>query len=709
MPFAVAPEWLLELIRRASAEDERAADSEHSSGMPSASTVDHTPLIPEGRRHQTLLKEAGRLRWLGYGELVIHAVLRAMNAACCRPPLDEEEVDRLAADVVRRYRPGARTTPLPRDAEPAEDRTEGDAGSTTDATWPDVLPLEAALVPPFPVHVLPPVLADVITDIARVTHTPLDFAGLGTLLVVSTLASRRVDVAIGPTLPRITHIEPLNLYGMLIANSGERKGPVHRAVLAPLFALERRLQDKAAPELKTKRERRKLAERRLERLREQAAREDDDTARSRLNDAAIRLALTLPAVPSLPVLVVSDRTVEMLEVELMQQDGALLLASEEAGSLLAIMGGRFTKDGSMQIDVYLKGYDRGEINVARISRDPVQCATPELSIFMTPQRSLLRELRARPEFHDRGVLPRFLFCLPVSPVGQRSVSTTAPRQTVRVAYAMLLDQLVETWSRVPAGEQLPHLFLTGASWERWAAYAMEIEVELQDLGKFGSIQEWANKHPGRVARLAGLLHLATFPTRTTHREISPETIEAACVLGEYGEAHALAVYDLMGALPHIEGARRILRWLRYAKKALFSERDVSQAFRIGRDGRFFASMDDLRPCLRLLVEHGYLRPEGAAARRGPGRRPSPSYVVHPGWLTTQDHHYHHYDPANFEDSEDKNPTSAPGDSTHGDTENTSSQSSESPPRGNGDVESSSSESSKFAPGNGGDDPEASRS
>jgi hypothetical protein len=620
----------------------------------------------------------------------MRAVLRAMNIERCRPALAERDVDRLAADVACRYRPGARTTTFPPDAEPVDDRTEGYPGPTTDAPWPDVLPLEAALVPSFPVHVLPPVLAHVIIDIASATHTPLDFAGLGTLLVLSTLASRRVDVAIGPTPARITHIEPLNLYGMLIANSGERKGPVHRAVLAPLFALEKRLQDQALPEFKTKRERRKLAERRLDRVREQAAREEDNAERARLNEEAIRLALTLPAVPSLPVLVVSDRTVEMLEVELMQQDGALLLASEEAGSVLAIMGGRFTKDGSMQLDVYLKGYDRGEINVARISRDPVQCATPELSIFMTPQRSLLRTLRGRPEFHDRGLLPRFLFCLPVSPVGYRPVSTTAPRQVIRAAYAMLLDQLVATWARAPAGDRLPHLLLTGASWDRWAAYATHIEVELRDLGKFGSIQEWGNKHPGRVARLAGLLHLATFPTRTTDREIAPETIEAACVLGEYGEAHALAVYDLMGALPHIEGARRILRWLRSTRRAAFSEREVSQMFGIGRDGRFFASMDDLRSCLRVLVEHGYLRPEGAAPRRGPGRPPSPSYVVHPGWLTTRDHH-HHAEPTNFEDSEDENPASPPGDLSPPHTEDTSS------------------ESSKFASGDGGNESEGSSS
>jgi hypothetical protein len=486
--------------------------------------------------------------------------------------------------------------------------------------------LEAVTVPAFPLGALPPTLAEVVSDIATVTHTPVDFAALGVLAVLSTLASRRVDVAIGRT-----HVEPLNLYLMLIANSGERKGPVHRATLAPLFVLERRLRQEAAPAITKAREMRKLAERRLERLRDQAARCDDPAEREQIGALAVALALALPAVPSTPTLVVSDRTVEMLEVELMQQDGALLLASEEAGTLLATMGGRYTRDGSLQLDVYLKAYDRGEIDVARISREPVRCATPELSLFITPQRALLQQLRARPEFHDRGLLPRFLFSLPPTPVGSRSVSTRAPAPLIRAAYAALVERLAQTWTRQAEGQDLPHLVLAGASWECWAAYYERVEHELLDEGCFGTIKEWGNKQPGRVARLAGLLHLAAHPD-PTDLEISVTTITPACQLGEYFEAHALATYDVMGTLPQVEGARRVLAWIRRTAHTTFTERGVAYAFRIGTAGRFFATMDDLRPCLQLLVEHGYLRRGVTPRRVGPGRSPSPSYVVHPGWL-----------------------------------------------------------------------------
>jgi replicative DNA helicase len=166
----------------------------------------------------------------------------------------------------------------------------------------------------------------------------------------------------------------------------------------------------------------------------------------------------------------------------------------------------------------------------------------------------------------------------------------------------------------------------------WAAYSERIERELLEDGRFGAIREWGNKQPGRVARLAGLLHLAADPDAPP--EISPKTMVAACKLGEYFEAHALATYDVMGALPSIDGARRLLAWIVRTAQSTFTERIVAHAFRVGTAGRSFATMDDLRPCLELLVEHGYLRRGESPARVGPGRPSSPTYLVHPGWLMT---------------------------------------------------------------------------
>jgi Protein of unknown function (DUF3987)/Bifunctional DNA primase/polymerase, N-terminal/Primase C terminal 1 (PriCT-1) len=368
---AAGPTWLADMILADAPRGRRATDDP---GEP----------IPKGRRHHTLLRHAGKLRWLGYGAIEILAVFRAINATRCVPPLEDDELAELAEDVARRYGQGRGTTSGPASEEPIEDRTEEDSGLSGDDVWPDPLPLDAVAVPACPLDALPPVLADVVVDIATVTQTPVDLAGLGVLTVIGAMGARRIDVAIAQT-----HIEPLNLFAAVVAGSGERKGPVLRAVLSPVYALEHQLRVEAEPGIATAREARKLAEKRLERLRDAAARCEDPAEREKIGRDAIALASRLPIVPPTPTLSVSDRTVEKLEVELAQQAGALLLASEEAGTVIAIAGGRYSRDGAAQLDTFLKAYDRGEIDTARISREAVRCSTPELSILVTPQPFLL--------------------------------------------------------------------------------------------------------------------------------------------------------------------------------------------------------------------------------------------------------------------------------------------------------------------------------
>lgn len=73
-----------------------------------ARTDDAGP-ITAGDRHDHLLSLAGLMRYGGCGERTILAALLTENEARCTPPKTEYEVRDLAADVCRRYAPGARS------------------------------------------------------------------------------------------------------------------------------------------------------------------------------------------------------------------------------------------------------------------------------------------------------------------------------------------------------------------------------------------------------------------------------------------------------------------------------------------------------------------------------------------------------------------------------------------------------------------------
>jgi putative DNA primase/helicase len=88
--LADAPPWLIRLIsqgreRRTRARQE-AADGE---------------LIAEGQRNGVLTSMAGVMRHVGFSASAILAALATENASRCRPPLDDDEVQKIATSIAR--------------------------------------------------------------------------------------------------------------------------------------------------------------------------------------------------------------------------------------------------------------------------------------------------------------------------------------------------------------------------------------------------------------------------------------------------------------------------------------------------------------------------------------------------------------------------------------------------------------------------------
>ena len=92
--------------------------------------------------------------------------------------------------------------------------------------------------------------------------------------------------------------------------------------------------------------------------------------------------------------------------------------------------------------------------------------------------------------------------------------------------------------------------------------------------------------------------------------------------------HALAAFDLMGADPELEGARKVWRWIKRMKKETISVRDCFQALK-----GTFKRMNDLEPALNILKERFYLIQKSSKDK--PGGRPKREFTVNPalteGW------------------------------------------------------------------------------
>jgi len=102
-PLADIPLWLTNELNKATSKD---LDK-------TAAKVSIPETINEGKRNDTLTILAGKLRRIGLNANGIYAALRQENKRQCRPPLDEEELKRIAKSIAS-HLPGD----VPPDAEP---------------------------------------------------------------------------------------------------------------------------------------------------------------------------------------------------------------------------------------------------------------------------------------------------------------------------------------------------------------------------------------------------------------------------------------------------------------------------------------------------------------------------------------------------------------------------------------------------------------
>ena len=96
--LAAAPPWLLGSVVDVGTTVVRSSRPARDGSSPSDP-------IEAGRRNATLTSLAGTMRQRGFGEAAIEAALMEENQARCAPPLDDDEVSRIARSVGR-YPPG---------------------------------------------------------------------------------------------------------------------------------------------------------------------------------------------------------------------------------------------------------------------------------------------------------------------------------------------------------------------------------------------------------------------------------------------------------------------------------------------------------------------------------------------------------------------------------------------------------------------------
>jgi hypothetical protein len=465
-------------------------------------------------------------------------------------------------------------------------------------------------VPPFPTGALPSWWKDFVEATAEATQTPLDLAASVTLGVMATALSGRNRIQAAPGWE-----EPLNLYLACALPPGNRKSAVFNLATAPLRDVEADLIEDAKPEVRRQATLKKLREDAAETVRKQVmtGKKSEDEYLS-----AVQAAEEIPVL-TLPRLLADDATPEALTSLAADNGGKISVASAEGG-IFDIFAGRYS-GGMPNMDILLKGHAGDAMTVDRKGRPSERIASVCLNMNLTVQPAVLRQIGSGSPEKSKGELERFLFTVPKSIVGYRSVEAMPVPAGVKAAYYHHVSALART-AAAPDGPAIIRMGPDAA--KLFTDWQKAIEADLRPGGLLGDprVIGWGSKLAGTTARFAGILHLAS--GKTANELVSADTADCAAAIAEHFAQHALAAFHLMSISDPHKKAKELRMVIINNKLFSFTERDLlTKASR-----SVFPDSSAIKEALVVLLEHEWVFRVQMPEPRGPGRPPSQMYVPH---------------------------------------------------------------------------------
>lgn len=482
-------------------------------------------------------------------------------------------------------------------------------GTPEDAAWHvagvELLAIEEPpRLPDFPVEALPTVARRWVEAVACATQTPPALAGGMCLAAASTAVLGRAKVKCR------SWEEELALYVVVILPSGERKSSVVKLAVAPLRAMEHELViDAKASMTKAKAKKEMLEARHAQLLRDAARGKGDE-------DDLVEVAADLDEVEEVvePRLLADDATPEALAGLLARHGQLGIVAAESA--IFDNLAGRYA-DGKANLHLACQAYSGEETRIDRRDREE-HLPRPLLALGLAVQPHVLKDLAANETMREQGFLARAAFLLPESRLGHRELAPPSVPDSVRGAYSAAIRTLA-TGSSVGSVASPRTLTFTPTAAATLLAHDAAHEPRLDPVhGDLAPIGSWANRHPGRVARIAGLLHLLNGSTGA----IADGTLRAAIDIGDCLIAHAHEA--LISSRAQRRRLTRAAAWVRDLPDGRFSLRELHRGA-LNAHG----TAEDAQEVVDELEQRGYIRSVPIDTNGRPGRPPSPRYEVNP--------------------------------------------------------------------------------
>jgi replicative DNA helicase len=427
-------------------------------------------------------------------------------------------------------------------------RAERDRASVRKLFASDPLPVTMAKVPPFPIHALPSVLADMATGVAReLGIDPAMAAVFGLGAVSGALCGRAVVQVHG------NWIENGVSYTVVVDDSGGRKSPAFTQMFNdPLMAVQ------------------------LELIERRRTTEHQDIDGDGPDVGPVEMVGGEPAFTGTePRLLASDVTTEQLGV-LMAENREYMIVADAEGDVFDILSGRYANKGGSppNLSLYLKSYTRERVDVDRASRGRVHLTHPAVTLCLATQPAVWRAVRGNEWFAGKGFVARLEVAFPeprleraerLAALGLLDDDPEPVGAGVVAAYRTMIRELalgLYDAKELTAG-------LTEAAQGRMKRHTKEMDARRRADGDLsGKLFHWAAKCSGRVARRALHLHMAEHVAEygavgAAGVLIQLETVERAIEIEEWLIANEREAYGLadVGADVNTDDVKAFVGWL----------------------------------------------------------------------------------------------------------------------------------------------------
>lgn len=481
-------------------------------------------------------------------------------------------------------------------------------------------------LPAFPCECLPSNIRKYVEAVAENLQVPVDMSATAALAVLALCMSKKYRIDCNNK----GWTEPLNLYCVLIAPPSERKSPLLRKMTDIIYEYENQ-------------ENKRNKERIEQNILEKSVLETKKNALIRCKPNSV--SYTPPTQEQLDAisreiaefrevkplrLIADDISSEKLNGLLAENNGRMAIISAEGG-IFDMMNGKYSSNGVVSIDTFLKGYSGDPIQVDRIGRKSENIINPALSVLLAIQPEVLNGLVGNSTFKGRGLPARFLYSFPKSKIGSRDSDPPKIPSHVKEEY----ERTVQLLLGLPISDEPQMIHLSSKALELSLSFAKELEPRLADELK--DIGDFAGKLHGNIMRIAALLHITrNVFTDNISEPMQYETLANAITIGNYYLEHAQASYDLMGTSSEIEKAKYLLFRLRTIENNLKPTEKLTKRNIFKKCGGKFKRAADIVTPLEILCDYGYIRelppPERPKDKNGnfkSGQPQSQEYEINP--------------------------------------------------------------------------------